>query len=82
MADDLFAFRQPPELVPPGASPMLGAILLAIDLCQRPEQLAQWWDWPAHRAARWHLSAKEQHQANTARTARATALQPTPEERR
>jgi len=73
---DLFAFREPPPLVPPGASATLGAILLAIDLCQRPEQLAQWWDWPAHREARWHLSADEQHQANAARLARATTLEP------
>jgi hypothetical protein len=75
MADDLFSFRQPPPLVPPGASPTLGAILLAINLCQQPSQLAAWWDWPPHRAARWCLSAEEQHQANAAREARATALQ-------
>jgi len=56
-------FRQPPPIAPPGASPLLGAILLAISLCQRAEQLAAWWDWPAHREARWHLSPEEAAQA-------------------
>jgi hypothetical protein len=41
-------------------------MLLAIELCQRPDQLAAWWDWPAHREARWHLSAEEQAQASAA----------------
>lgn len=71
---DLFAFRQPPPLAPPDASPLLASILLAIALCQRPEQLAAWWDWPDHRAARWRLTPEEQALAAAARTARATAL--------
>lgn len=63
----LFTFRQPAALaLPPDASPALAAILLAIDLCQRPDQLDQWWDWPAHREARWHLSPEEQALARQA----------------
>lgn len=72
---DLFTFRQPPPLAPPGASPLLASILLAIALCERREQLAAWWDWPDHRAARWRLSAEEQALATTARNARAMALE-------
>lgn len=66
--------------LPPGASPALAAILLAIELCQHPEQLAAWWDWPAHRDARWHLSAEEQAAALAAAKRRNAALEapPTP----
>lgn len=71
---DLFTFRSSPPIAPPGASPLLAAMLLAIDLCTHPDQLAAWWDWPAHRAARWHLSPEEQAQANAVRKARAAAL--------
>jgi len=42
VADDLFAFRAPPPLVPPGASPMLGAILLAIDMATSLDELHAW----------------------------------------
>jgi hypothetical protein len=38
---------------------LLASILLAIELCDRPAQLAAWWDWPAHREARWRLSPEE-----------------------
>jgi hypothetical protein len=72
---DLFTFRQPAPLAPPGASPLLASILLAIELCEQPGQLASWWDWDNHRAARWHLSPEEQRQANAARLARESALQ-------
>jgi len=40
---DLFQFRQPPPLAPPGASCLLAAILLAIDLARSAEALALWW---------------------------------------
>jgi hypothetical protein len=56
-------FRQPPSFIPPEASPLLSSILLAIALCERAEQLAAWWDWPAHRKARWRLSPEESAQA-------------------
>ena len=61
MTAPLLAFRQPQTTLtlPPAASPLLASILLAIDLCRYPEQLAAWWDWPAHREARWHLSPEE-----------------------
>jgi hypothetical protein len=59
-------------------SPLLAAILLAVDLCQRPDQLAAWWDWPAHRDARWHLSAEEQATASQAAAARRAALESPP----
>lgn len=49
-------------------------MLLAIALCQRLDQLAAWWDWPAHREARWHLSAEEQAQARNALDRRADAI--------
>lgn len=72
---DLFAFRQPAPIAPPSASPLLGAILLGIQLCTRAEQLAAWWDWPPHRAARWQLSEAERSQANAARAERLAKLQ-------
>jgi hypothetical protein len=56
-------FRRPPPIAPPDASPLLGSILLAIALCERTDQIAAWWDWPAHREARWHLSPEESAQA-------------------
>lgn len=61
MTAPLLAFRQPQRslALPAGASPLLASILLAIDLCHHPAQLAAWWDWPAHRDARWHLSPEE-----------------------
>lgn len=49
-------------------------MLLAIELCQHPDQLAAWWDWPAHREARWHLSAEEQGMAAAAVDRRHRAL--------
>jgi hypothetical protein len=59
-------------------SPLLAAILLAIDLCQRPDQLAAWWDWPAHRDARWRLSPDEQATASQAAQRRRAALESPP----
>ncbi len=76
MPAPLLAFRRPEAWVPPaGASPLLASILLAIELCAEPAQLAAWWDWPRHRAARWHLSAEEQQQAAEALQRRRVALQ-------
>jgi hypothetical protein len=43
-------------------------------LCDRPAQLAAWWDWPAHREARWRLDAAESAQAVAALDRRADAL--------
>jgi hypothetical protein len=71
---DLLAFRQSPPLTPPGASPLLAAMLLAIDLCSRPAQLAHWWEWPAHRDAWWRLSEAEREAAVAARDAAARRL--------
>lgn len=77
MTAPLLAFRAPPTLaLPPGASPLLASILLAIELCQQPQQLADWWDWPAHRTARWHLSPEEAAIAAKALAARREALEP------
>lgn len=77
MPADLFAFRPPPTLpLPPTATPLLAAILLAIELCQEPRQLAAWWDWPAHRHARWHLSPEEQRLAAESLARRRAALSP------
>lgn len=64
--------------LPLDASPALAAILLAIELCQRPEHLAAWWDWPAHRDARWHLSAEEQAAALAAAKRRKATLEAPP----
>lgn len=75
MPPDLFAFRQPPPIAPPGASPLLGSILLAIELCDRPDQLAQWWDWPPHYDARWLLTDEERTRAIAARIHREKAMQ-------
>jgi hypothetical protein len=52
-------------------------MLLAIQLCDRAEQLAAWWDWPPHRDARWHLTETERAQATAARTDRLAQLQHT-----
>jgi hypothetical protein len=66
-------FRRPPPIAPPDASPLLGSILLAIALCERADQLAAWWDWPAHREARWCLSEGERAIADAARVRRMDA---------
>lgn len=70
----LVEFRKQPPLAPPGASPLLAAVLLAIELCTSPAQLAAWWDWPAHREARWCLSDAERALADAARVARAQSV--------
>jgi len=71
----LLAFRQPAVVqIPPAASPLLASILLAVDLCQRPDQLDAWWDWPSHRAARWHLTPEEQQAAAEALERRRAVL--------
>lgn len=74
MTAPLFAFRQPPPIAPPGASPLLASVLLAIELCTSPAQLAAWWDWPAHREARWCLCDAERALADAARIARIERL--------
>lgn len=40
---DLLEFQAPAALVPPGASPLLGAILLAIDVADSVAALGRWW---------------------------------------
>lgn len=75
MTAPLLAFRQPATVaIPVDASPLLASILLAIDLCHHPTQLAAWWDWPAHRDARWHLSPEEAATAADAVQRRRAAL--------
>jgi len=50
-------FRPPPPIAPPGASPLLGAILLAIDMASTLDDLAGWWR--AHQPALVVLSPAE-----------------------
>lgn len=71
----LLAFRRPATVpLPPTASPLLASILLAVDLCHHPAQLDAWWDWPSHRAARWHLTPEEAATAADALQRRHAAL--------
>jgi len=42
MSAPLLQFRQPPPLAPPGASPLLATILLAIDMAASIEDLHAW----------------------------------------
>ncbi len=75
MTAPLLAFRQPVTVrIPPSASPLLASILLAVELCHRPDQLDAWWDWPSHCAARWHLTPEEQRAAAEALERRRAAL--------
>lgn len=46
-----------------GCGVALAAIMLAVDLCDSPGQLEQWWVWPAHTKARGLLGADERDRA-------------------
>ncbi len=76
VSESPLAFRRSATLhLPPGASPLLASIQLAVELCRDPRQLLAWWEWPAHRQARWHLSPEEAAIAAEAMAARREALQ-------
>lgn len=66
MPADLLAFRQPHTVaLPPGASPLLAAILLAIDCARDVPALATWWR--EHQHALRHLTPAELAQAIAAK---------------
>lgn len=71
MTAPLLAFRGPP---PAAGSPLLAAMRLGLDLCTDARQLAGWWDWPAHRDARWCLDDAERAEVMAAYEARRVAL--------
>lgn len=72
MHQPLFAFPQPKPIAPPGASPLLGAILLAVECASSLADLAEWWQ--DHKPAIKRLPAPELAQAVAAKDLRKQTL--------
>lgn len=76
MSDPLLAFRHPapPLQIPPGASPLLASILLAIECCECVADLADWWR--THQPALRRLPRADLAEAVARKDARKLALAP------
>lgn len=73
MATPLLAFRRPATLaIPPGAPPLLAAVLLAVECASSVSELATWWQ--THQGALRRLGRAELAEAVAAKDRRKLQL--------